>query len=95
MEWISNAKFGVPVENGTVFKNKKNHDLSIHKIHGCGDAWYLSCVMLGLDRRNLNAKDFDEAVDKAKLIVFERIIELQNLYLPISNDVSENKIVRY
>lgn len=95
MEWISNSKFGVPAENGTVFTNKKNERLRIHKIHGYGDGWYLSCETLGFYQRNLNTEDFDEAVEKTKNIVFERIIELQNLYLPIVNDDSENKIVRY
>ena len=43
MELISNAKFGQPVESGSVFDVKGNNlGISIHKIHGL-DGWFLNC----------------------------------------------------
>ena len=49
MKLISNAKCGTPVESGTVFTIKDyGFNISIHKIHGCGDTWYLTCRELDM-----------------------------------------------
>ena len=50
MKLISNAKYGEPVESGTIFRIKENgFNMSIHKICGCGDTWYLNCSELGIN----------------------------------------------
>lgn len=43
----SNAKYNVPIENGTVYKSEVNDlTVSIHKIIGL-DGWFLNCSKLG------------------------------------------------
>ena len=43
MKFVSNAKFGIPVEDGTIFRAKSGSvEISIHRIANC-DGWFLNC----------------------------------------------------
>lgn len=78
MKLISNAKFGEPVESGTVFRTIDNGiDICIHKICGCGDAWYLNCNELGIDNLQLKSENLFRCVDEAKEILKQKL-ELLN-----------------
>ncbi len=95
MQWISNAKFGVPEEQGTIFKLKAlkaTSNVIIHKLHGCGDGWYFLCHPLGFEHENLNTEDFDVAVKQMKKLIAERMAYLQALYLPMAYDISEIRL---
>lgn len=98
MEWISNAKFGTPVECGSIYDLKENRNdvkLSIHQIHGLGDQWYLSCYTLNYDKEPLGTTSFNEAVGRARELIVERLEYLQALYRPFLNDRTETTFVRY
>lgn len=95
MEWISNAKFGQEVTEGTIFKIKGTTDISIHTIHGLGNKFYITCYGLGLDTFGLNTDNFDLAVENAKVIVREKLKLLNERYTNFLSDESANELVRY
>lgn len=43
--------------------------ICIHKIHGCGDGWYLSSYTLQITDNNLQTTDFEKALENAKEVV--------------------------
>lgn len=70
MKLISNAKYTEPVESGTIFTIKDyGFDICIHKIHGCGDTWYLDCAELDIDDLPLKNKNLFGCVADAKEII--------------------------
>nr|DAT61032.1 MAG TPA: hypothetical protein [Caudoviricetes sp.] len=78
MKLISNAKFGEPVESGTIFRTQGHGiDICIHKICGCGDTWYLNCNELGIDNLQLKSENLFRCVDEAKEILKQKL-ELLN-----------------
>lgn len=78
MKLISNAKFGEPVESGTIFRTQGHGiDICIHKICGCGDTWYLNCNELGIDNLQLKSENLFRCVDEAKEILRQKL-ELLN-----------------
>ena len=78
MKLISNAKFGEPVESGTIFRTQDyGIDICIHKICGCGDAWYLDCYELGIEKLKLKSENLFRCVDEAKKILKQQL-ELLN-----------------
>ena len=96
MEWKSNARMNQEPETGTIFTLKNNPlGVCIHKFAGCGDRLYLSCDKLGIDTQFLGTEDFNEAVEKAKLIieVYSRRIFLDAQAFFESTE--ENIMVRY
>lgn len=98
MQWKSNAKFNQPAEEGSIFSLKTEAPCArvvIHKIHGCGNSWYLSCPLLDIDDKPLNTEDFNTAVEHAKVVVRTNLNLLLDTYAPFATDTSENEIVRY
>lgn len=96
MEWKSNAKYNQEPESGSIFEAKgMNGRVSIHKIHGYGDEWYLSCPDLRMSQIELRTQSFDEATETAKTIIKNEIERLQAMFAPFLSDESENKIVKY
>lgn len=70
MKFKSNAKYGEKPENGSIFELKDNSlRICIHKYVGCGDALFLSCHALNIDKHDLRTEDFNEAVSKAKEVI--------------------------
>lgn len=96
MKWKSNAKFGQPTENGTIFTLKDYRlPLSIHTNPGYGPEWRLTCRALRIDMEELRTEDFNEAVSRAKELVRKRLALLQENFGAFVNDASENEIVRH
>lgn len=95
MQWKSNARYNQPVEDGTIFTLKSDARIVIHKLHGCGERWYLSCPELSIEKENLGTEDFDEAVKKAQDIVHQVLNKLIVSYGSFVTDDPVNEIVRY
>lgn len=94
MEWRSNAKYGQPVESGSIF-TLKSAPVQIHRIHGVDGTWYLSCTAIGISQKNLNTDSFDEAVEKAKVLIKSSLENLRDTFLPVAEDTSKTEITRY
>ena len=95
MKLISNAKYGEPVESGTIFRIKENgFDICIHKIIGCGDVWYLDCVELGIDDLPLKNRNLFGCVKDAKEIIKNKLETLNVRFASIYVD-DDIEISRY
>ena len=95
MKLISNAKIGEPVESGTIFRIKENgFNISIHKIIGCGDAWYLNCAELGIDDLPLKNRNLFGCVKDAKESIKYRLetlnVRLNSLYEDEDMEISRD-----
>ena len=96
MQWKSNARYKQELNDGSIFELKEyGIRVTIHKIHGLGDNFYLSSTDFGFSQRNLNTENFNEAVKKAKSLILERAnflsAEAVNFYV----GKSKNEFVRY
>ena len=95
MKLISNAKYGEPVESGTIFRIKENgFNICIHKIIECGDAWYLNCAELGIDDLPLNNRNLFGCVKDAKEIIKNKLETLNVRFHSIYED-EDIEISRY
>ena len=95
MEWKSNARCNQDLTEGTMFDYKGKIGICIHKIHGLGNRIYLTCTKLSIAAFGLDTDDFNIAVEKAKVIVREKLILLNDACLAFLDDESENVFVRY
>lgn len=95
MKWISNAKYGKELASGSIFTLRGKADIRIHKIHGFGDKFYLTCHGIGLDAFGLNTDNFDLAVENAKVIVREKLKLLNEKYENFLADESASEFARY
>lgn len=87
MEFKSNAKYGRRPEEGTIFElNNNNLKISIHHYVGCGESWFLSCKSLGISCKDLYTNDFNDAVEKAKELIWEDISVLIEEFNKIKTD---------
>ena len=87
MKLISNAKIGEPVESGTIFRIKENgFNICIHKIIGCGDAWYLNCAELGIDDLPLKNRNIFGCVKDAKEIIKNKLETLNARFHSLYED---------
>ena len=76
MKLISNAKFNVPVENGTIYTVKVNNmTVYIHKIIGL-EGWFLNCDKLGIMDKELKSKDLFACVRESRKIMKAKLNEL-------------------
>ena len=76
MKLISNAKYGVPVENGTIYTGKVNNmTVSIHKIIGL-EEWFLNCDKLGIMDKELKSQDLFACVMESRKIMKAKLKEL-------------------
>jgi hypothetical protein len=95
MKLISITKFGEPVESGTVFRTQSHGiDICIHKICGCGDAWYLNCNELGINNLRLKSENLFQCVDEAKEILKQQLELLNERFNNFYED-NDVKILRY
>ena len=96
MEWISNAKCGQEFNTGTIFNAKKiGSRVTIHKLHGLGNGWYLTSRDLGIERENLRTEDFEQAIQMAKDIVRLKLFTLNQLFKDFLEDDTETTFTRY
>nr|DAJ18873.1 MAG TPA: hypothetical protein [Siphoviridae sp. ctQHO9] len=81
MKLISNAKFGEPVESGTIFRTQDHGiNICIHKICGCGNVWYLNCNELGIDNLRLKSENLFRGMDEAKEILKKQLESLNERF---------------
>lgn len=83
MKFISNAKYGEPVENGTIFKfNACRMDIIVHRIHSL-DGWYLSCYRLCINDKPLKSESLMSAIKESKDIIrteLDRINQVKKFF---------------
>lgn len=94
MKYISNAKYGKPVETGTIYRSdNKRLDICVHTLYGCGETLYMNCRTLGIVDRKLNSTSVMNAISEAQLLVKQELDLLCKELNTILN--SEIKISRY
>ena len=94
MKYISNAKYGEPVETGTIYRgDNKRFDICVHKIHGCGEILYMNCQTLNIHDRRLNSTSVIAAINEAQSLAKQELDLLGKELNLILN--SEIEISRY
>lgn len=66
-------RYGIEIDRNNppsmVYAKLPNTKICIHKIHGCGDGWYLSCHNLQITDHDLKNADFEKALENAKEVI--------------------------
>lgn len=94
MKYISNAKYGEPVESGNIYRgDNKRLDICVHTLHGCGETLYMSCQALGIMDRKLNSTSVISAINEAQSLVKQELDLLSKELNTILN--SKVEISRY
>nr|DAH99468.1 MAG TPA: hypothetical protein [Caudoviricetes sp.] len=94
MKYISNSKYGEPVESGTIYRgDNKRLGICVHRIHGCGETLYMSCRALGIMDRQLNSTSVMSAISEAQSLVKQELDLLSKELNSILN--SKIEISRY
>lgn len=94
MKYISNAKYGEPVETGTIYRgDNKRLDICVHTLCGCGETLYMNCRTLGIVDRKLNSTSVIAAINEAQSLVRQELDLLSKELNAILN--SEIEISRY
>ena len=94
MKYISNAKYGEPVETGTIYGcDNKRLGICVHRLHGCGETLYMDCLALGIMDRKLNSTSVITAINEAQSLVKQELDLLSKELNSILN--SEIEISRY
>ena len=74
MKYISNAKYGEPVETGTIYRcDNKRLGICVHRLHGCGETLYMDCMALGIMDRKLNSTSAISALNEAQSLVKQEL----------------------
>lgn len=77
MKFKSNAKYGKPVESGTIYEGRVGKLIvSIHHLYG-GEDWFLSCHSLNMSRKPLKSKELVDAINEAKEVMRDAVDSLQ------------------
>lgn len=77
MKFVSNAKYGQPVESGSIYEGRiGNLIISVHHIYN-GETWFLSCHKLNISQRELKNETLMGAIKEAKEILKQEIDVLQ------------------
>ena len=70
MKYISNAKYGEPVEKGTIYRgDNKRLDICVHTLYGCGETLYMNCQTLNIINKKLNSTSVIAAINEAQSLV--------------------------
>lgn len=94
MKYISNAKYGEPVETGTVYRgDNKRLSICVHRLHGCGETLYMDCRALGIMDKKLNSTSAISAINEAQSLVKQELDLLSKELNTILN--GEIEISRY
>lgn len=94
MKYISNAKYGEPVETGTIYSgDNKRLDICVHTLCGCGETLYMNCKALNIRDRKLNSASLIAAINEAQSLVKQELDLLSNELNAILN--GEIEISRY
>ncbi len=66
MKFRSNARYGKPVESGTIYEGKIGKlRISVHRIIYC-EGWFLSCPDLGISQMQLKSDTLMSAIEESK-----------------------------
>lgn len=77
MKFKSNAKYGKPVESGSIYEGRiGNLTISVHHIYN-GKEWYLSCNDLNIIQRPLKSEGLISAINEAKKVMKKTVEYLQ------------------
>ncbi len=69
MKFKSNAKYGEPVESGTIYEGKIGKlRVSVHRIIHC-EGWYLSCVDVRISQMRLKSDTLMGAIEESKEVL--------------------------
>lgn len=69
MKFKSNAKYGEPVESGTIFEGKVGSlRISVHRIIHC-ECWYLSCADVRISQMKLKSDTLMGAIEESKEVL--------------------------
>ena len=94
MKYISNAKYGEPVETGTIYRgDNKRLVICVHTLCGFGETLYMNCQTLGIVDRKLNSTSVIAAINEAQSLVKREFDLLSNELNTILNGKIE--ISRY
>lgn len=94
MKYISNAKYGEPVETGTIYRgDNKRLGICVHTLCGCGETLYMNCQALGIMNKRLNSTSIIAAINEAQSLVKQELDLLCKELNTILN--SEIEISRY
>ena len=94
MKYISNAKYGKPVESGTIYRgDNKRLDICVHTLCGCGETLYMNCKALNIYDRKLNSTSVMSAINEAQSLTKQELDLLSKELNAILN--SEIEISRY
>lgn len=94
MKYISNAKYGEPVETGTIYKgDNKRLSICVHTLWGCEETLYMNCQSLHIMGKRLNSTSVIAAINEAQLLVKQELDLLNKELNSILN--SEIEISRY
>lgn len=94
MKYISNAKYGDPVESGTIYRgDSKRLGICVHTLYGCGETLYMNCQALNIRDRKLNSTSVISAINEAQSLVKQELDLLSKELNTILN--SEIEISRY
>ena len=94
MKYISNAKYGEPVETGTIYRGDSERlPICIHKMCGCGETLYMNCRTLDIHDKELNSTSVISAINEAQSLVKQELDLLGKELNSILN--SEIEISRY
>ena len=74
MKYISNAKYGEPVESGTIYRSdNKILDIYVHTLCGCGETLYINCQALNIRDRKLNSTSLIASINEAQSLVKQEL----------------------
>lgn len=94
MKYISNAKYGEPVETGTIYRgDNKRLDICVHTLCGCGETLYMNCQALNIRDRKLNSTSVIAAINEAQSLAKQELDLLSKELNTILN--SEIEISRH
>lgn len=94
MKYISNAKYGEPVETGTIYRSDSERlDICVHKLCGCGETLYMNSQALHIRDKRLNSTSVISAIIEAQLLVKQELDSLSKELNTILN--SDIEISRY
>lgn len=94
MKYISNAKYGKPVETGTIYiGDSKRLSICVHTLYGCGETLYMNCKALDIMDKRLNSTSVISAINEAQSLVKQEFDLLSKELNTILN--SEIEISRY
>lgn len=89
MKLISNAKYGEPPENGTIFTaDIRGAKITIHRLIHL-EGWWLSCYELGIEKQKLKAETITDAIEESKGILKAKVDTLESAVEIFSNETVE------